>query len=80
MSTTPSATMVKEEVVISNDDEKQQQLPLLAEAARIDEEYVWQLELLLQRFPFYRGLLLPSLSRDGCVKEEVASPSRHRVK
>lgn len=78
-STTLSAPTVKEDVVIP-DDEEDQQLPLLTEVARTDEEYPRQLELLLERSLFDRGPMPPSSSWDCCVREESVSPPRHHVK
>lgn len=71
-------------VVLCSDDGEQQQPPLLVEAERKNDEYVRQLELLLERSLFDRGLVLPSQPNQGikigCRVKETASPSRRRVK
>lgn len=76
----PSAPTLKEEVVISDDDEEQQQQPFLVEVTRMDEEYVWHLDLLLQQSLFDRGSAPPSPPRDRCVNDKSASPLCRHIK
>ncbi|XP_048574120.1 uncharacterized protein LOC125554690 [Triticum urartu] len=80
---TAACSSAKEEVIIFSGDEKEQAPPeqppqLLKEYALMDEDFVRQIELMTERSLGDMGSWLPSLP--SRVKEEPASPPRHRVK
>lgn len=51
------------EIFISNDDEQEKLPRLYTEAAVMDDEYQWQMELMIKQSLWYRGPVLPSPPR-----------------